>query len=156
MGAARRDNQARDEAGPESGPVTVVPQQREAEQAAPSDAAVAFVVGLPGSVGRRSAPLLAAQVDEALAEGWTLDALGTYLRARVDVSRAHSPASLYRSHLDDRPEPPARREDDRPAAAACPAGECDGSGLAYAPDDVLQENPRRCACRTTRAAAAVG
>lgn len=85
-----------------------VPQQREhQEPAAPPAEAVAFAEGLPGRLGRQSVLEVAVIAAEAVAEGWSWEALGDYLRSRVDAARAYAPATLYVKHLVDRPAPPS-------------------------------------------------
>ncbi|WP_328923195.1 hypothetical protein [Streptomyces griseoaurantiacus] len=103
--AAREDDQA----------LGGVPQQREAELDEDQERAEAFARALPGSLGRASVARLVPGVVEALAEGWTPEALRAFLVRKVDVGRVAEGAvpTLYFRWLHDRPAPPAAA---RPAA----------------------------------------
>ncbi|MFF2650574.1 helix-turn-helix domain-containing protein [Streptomyces sp. NPDC058045] len=98
--------------------------------------------------GRRQLVQITADAADAIADGdtpeWLLGSVVPFMVARryLDLGRA-------RTHRDC-PAPAAARE---PAKSQCLAGECDGSGVLYRPEDVLQESPIRCACRKARATA---
>lgn len=116
--AAREDDQAlaaADTGELQDPPPAGVPQQREAELDEDQERAEAFARALPGSLGRASVARLVPGVVEALAEGWTPEALRAFLVRKVDVGRVAEGAvpTLYFRWLHDRPAPPAAA---RPAA----------------------------------------
>jgi len=118
--AAREDDQALDAVDTgelQAPPSGALPQQREAELVEDQERAEVFARSLPGDLGRASVARLVPGIVEAVAEGWTAEALRAYLVRKVDVRRVAEGAvpTLYFRWLTDRPAPPTAA---RPAAEA--------------------------------------
>ncbi|MGW3910567.1 hypothetical protein ACWEBX_03430 [Streptomyces sp. NPDC005070] len=84
-----------------------IPPQREAEA---DESTVAFVLALPGRLGRSTACTLAPLVEAAFADGYNPETLRTELGERVDVSRINHRGALpglYGRALGDLPPAPS-------------------------------------------------
>ncbi|PZT74509.1 hypothetical protein DNK56_10805 [Streptomyces sp. AC1-42W] len=93
-----------------------------------------------------AADAAAAQQDGA-APDWLLSAVVPFM-----VSRRYLDLGRALTHRDCPSARPAANGQ-APGGRTCPDGRCDGSGVAYRPDDARQESPLRCTCRTRRATA---
>ena len=146
----------------DDGPATaLVPSQAGSVDAAVAEErlaeAAAFVAALPGRIGRASVLDLVPSILDAVAEGWTLPALGAFLSSRCDPSRALDPAAIYRKHLKDLPAPPAARSGAAARASQPPAVpvvvECDrGCDRGYLE---MEDGVAACACLPQRQAAGI-
>ncbi|MFJ3094611.1 helix-turn-helix domain-containing protein [Streptomyces hydrogenans] len=105
-------------------PPAGVPQQREGEQPQPSETAVAFVIDLPGRLGRLTAQQLAPLVQAAFGDGYTTETLRAELAALVDVDRIRTrgalPALYERALRDLPPAPPANSSASSAGPEPCP------------------------------------